>query len=95
MPLDILTVRRIARLARLRLEDSEIERLRQELGGILAWVEMLDELDVTGVPPMTGAVAMALKMRPDLVTEGGNPEIVLGNAPERIGDFYAVPKVVE
>ncbi|HUA78486.1 MAG TPA: Asp-tRNA(Asn)/Glu-tRNA(Gln) amidotransferase subunit GatC [Acetobacteraceae bacterium] len=89
------TVRRIARLARLRLEESEVQRLEQELGGILAWVEQLGRVDVSNVEPMTGAVAMALKMRGDIVTDGGDAETVLGNAPERIGDFYAVPKVVE
>ncbi len=95
MPLDPATVRRIARLARLRLEEAELERLEGELGSILAWVEQLDEVDVSEVAPMTGAVAMALKMREDVVSDGGDAEIVLGNAPERIGDFYAVPKVVE
>ena len=95
MPLDPATVRRIARLARLRLEEPEVERLQQELGGIIAWVEQLGEVDVSAVEPMTGAVAMALKMREDAVTDGGDAEVVLGNAPERIGDFYAVPKVVE
>jgi aspartyl-tRNA(Asn)/glutamyl-tRNA(Gln) amidotransferase subunit C len=95
MPLDPATVRRIARLARLRLDEAEVGRLEGELGGILAWVEQLGEVDVSKVEPMTGAVAMALKMREDVVSDGGDAEIVLGNAPERIGDFYAVPKVVE
>lgn len=95
MPLDPATVRRIARLARLRLDEAEVGRLEGELGGILAWVEQLGEVDVSAVEPMTGAVAMALKMREDVVSDGGDAEIVLGNAPERIGDFYAVPKVVE
>lgn len=95
MPLDLATVRRIARLARIRLEESEAERLRLELGGILAWVEMLDQVDVSGIAPMTGAIEIGLKMRPDIVTDGGEADLVLGNAPERVGDFYAVPKVVE
>jgi len=95
MPVDLPTIRRIARLARIRLEKSEAERFRQELGGILAWVEMLDQVDVSQVAPMTGAITIGLKMRPDTVTEGGEPDLVLGNAPERVGDFYAVPKVVE
>ncbi|HTU56341.1 MAG TPA: Asp-tRNA(Asn)/Glu-tRNA(Gln) amidotransferase subunit GatC [Acetobacteraceae bacterium] len=95
MPLDPATVRRIARLARLRLDEAEVARLEGELGGILAWVEQLGEVDVSAVEPMDGAVAMALKMREDVVSDGGDAEIVLGNAPERIGDFYAVPKVVE
>lgn len=95
MPLDLQTIRRIARLARIRLEESEAERLRQELDGILAWVEMLDQVDVSTTEPMTGAITMALKMRSDVVTDGGDAELVLGNAPERVGDFFAVPKVVE
>lgn len=95
MPLDLQTVRRIARLARIHLDESETERLCAELGGILAWVEMLDSVDTAQVAPMTGAITIGLKMRPDIVTEGGAPELVLGNAPERVGDFYAVPKVVE
>lgn len=95
MSVDLPTLRRIARLARIRLQESEAERLAEELGGILAWVEMLDKLDVSGVAPMTGAISIALPMRPDIVTDGGIPDVVLGNAPERVGDFYAVPKVVE
>ncbi|MGH7067020.1 MAG: Asp-tRNA(Asn)/Glu-tRNA(Gln) amidotransferase subunit GatC [Acetobacteraceae bacterium] len=95
MPLDPETVRRIARLARIRLEESEAERLGHELAAILAWVEMLNSVDVTDVAPMTGAITIDLKMRPDIVTEGGAPELVLGNAPERAGDYYAVPKVIE
>lgn len=95
MSLDPAAVRRIARLARIRLEESEVGRLQQELGAILTWVEQLEEVDVAGVAPLSGAVAMALKMREDVVTEGGDAELVLGNAPERAGDFYAVPKVVE
>ncbi|MGH7122431.1 MAG: Asp-tRNA(Asn)/Glu-tRNA(Gln) amidotransferase subunit GatC [Acetobacteraceae bacterium] len=95
MPLDLQTILRIAHLARIRLQDSEAERLRQELDGILAWVEMLDQVDVSATAPMTGAVTIALTMRPDVVTDGGDAERVLGNAPERAGDFFAVPKVVE
>jgi len=55
----------------------------------------LNEVDVTGVAPLTGAVGMTLAMRPDVVTDGGYPDKILSNAPERIGDFFAVPKVVE
>ncbi len=95
MTLDPATVRRIARLARLRLEEAEVARFEHELGSILAWVEQLGKVDVSQVAPMTGAVAMALTMREDVVSEGGDAEIVLGNAPERVGDFFAVPKVVE
>ncbi len=95
MSLDPATVRRIARLARLRVDEADISRLQAELGGILALVDQLAEVDVTGVEPLTGAAHMALRLRPDRITDGGDAERVLGNAPDRIGAFYAVPKVVE
>jgi len=95
MSLDPATVRRIALLARIRLEDAEVGPLQAELNGILGWIEQLNEVDVEGVAPITGAAHMALKMREDVVTDGGDVEGVLANAPERIGDYFAVPKVVE
>jgi len=95
MSLDAATIRRIASLARIRVEEEEVEPLRQQLNGILGWIEQLNEVNVDGIDPLTGAANMALKMREDVVTDGGYPDKVLANAPERIGDFYAVPKVVE
>lgn len=95
MSLDQATVRRIAVLARLGLEEAEAERLREELNAILGWIEQLHEVDIEGVEPLTGAAQMALKMRADVVDDGGYPEKVLANAPERIGAYFAVPKVVE
>ena len=95
MSLDHATVRRIAALARIRVEEAEVENLRNELNGILGWIEQLNEVNVDGVQPLTGAANMALAMRADVVTDGGYPDKILANAPERIGDFFAVPKVVE
>lgn len=95
MSLDPATVRRIANLARIRLGEDEVPRLQAELNGILGWIEQLNEVDIEGVEPLTGAAQMALKMREDVVSDGGYPEKVLSNAPERAGEFYAVPKVVE
>ena len=95
MPLDPATVRRIAHLARIHIADDDIPRLQGELNGILGWVEQLAALDVEGVPPLTGAARMALRLRDDAVTEGGIPEKILANAPARAGDYFAVPKVVE
>ena len=95
MSLDDATVRRIAKLARIRVEDADVARLQGELNAILGWIEQLQEVDVTGVQPLTGAAQMALRMREDAVTDGGIPDAVLSNAPDRAGDFYAVPKVVE
>jgi len=95
MSLDPATVRRIARLARIGVDDSEIARLQGELNGILGWIEQLSELDVEGVAPIAGVGQAALRLREDRVTDGGDLEAVLSNAPERAGPFYAVPKVVE
>ncbi|MCW3474908.1 Asp-tRNA(Asn)/Glu-tRNA(Gln) amidotransferase subunit GatC [Limobrevibacterium gyesilva] len=99
MSLDPATVRRIAKLARIRVDETQLGQLQTELSGILSWIEQLNEVDVEGVEPLAGgaqgAQAMALKMREDIVTDGGIPEQVLANAPDRIGNFYAVPKVVE
>jgi aspartyl-tRNA(Asn)/glutamyl-tRNA(Gln) amidotransferase subunit C len=95
MSLDPATVRRIASLARIRVDDAQVEALGAELNGILGWIEQLNEVDVTGVAPLTGGAQMALKMRADAVTDGGYPDKILANAPDRAGSFFAVPKVVE
>ncbi|HEY1932522.1 MAG TPA: Asp-tRNA(Asn)/Glu-tRNA(Gln) amidotransferase subunit GatC [Acetobacteraceae bacterium] len=95
MSLDPATVRRIATLARIHVEEADIPRLQAEINGILGWIEQLNEVNVEGIEPLTGAANMALKMREDAVTDGGYPDKVLANAPDRAGDFYAVPKVVE
>ncbi len=95
MSLDPATVKRIARLARIRLEDAALPRLQGELNGILGWIEKLSEVDVEGVAPLTGGAQIALRLRADVVNDGGYPERVLANAPDRAGEFFAVPKVVE
>ncbi|HEX2942695.1 MAG TPA: Asp-tRNA(Asn)/Glu-tRNA(Gln) amidotransferase subunit GatC [Rhodopila sp.] len=95
MSLDPATIRRIAALARIRVEDDQVESLRTELNGILGWIEQLNEVNVDGIEPLAGAAAMAAKMRDDVVTDGGKADQILSNAPERIGNFFAVPKVVE
>ena len=95
MSLDPATIRRSASLARIRVEDDQLEPLALELNGILGWIEQLNEVNVDGVEPLTGGAQMAMKMRDDLVTDGGYKEQILANAPDRNGDFFAVPKVVE
>ena len=95
MSLDPATVKRIAKLARLHLDDADVPRLQNELNGILGWIEQLNEVDVDGVEPLTGAAAMALRLRDDVVTDGDLQDAVLSNAPDREGAFFAVPKVVE
>lgn len=95
MSVDAATVRRIAHLSRIAVADGEVEHLRGELNAILAFVEQLSEVDVTGIEPMTSVTPMAMKKRPDAVTEGGIAEDVLRNAPAREGNYFVVPKVVE
>ena len=95
MSVDKDTVRRIARLARLALEEERVEPMVLELNGILAWVEQLKEVDVTGVAAMTSVVEQRLKMREDVVTEGDNADALMANAPGGEDHFFVVPKVVE
>jgi len=95
MSVDTATVRRIAHLARIAVAEDEVEHLRGELNAILAFVEQLSEVDVEGVEPMTSVIPMAMKKRPDEVTDGGIPDDILKNAPAAQDGFFAVPKVVE
>ena len=95
MSVDNTTVRRIARLARIKVAEDEIEHLKDELSAMLAFVEQLSAVDVAGVEPMTAVTPTIMRQRADVVTEGGVAEAVLRNAPARQGDFFVVPKVVE
>lgn len=95
MALDEATVARIAHLARIKLPEDQLQPMARELSGILDFVEQLAEVDTAGVPPMTSVVAHDLRRRTDVVTDGGVQDKVLANAPDAVGGFYSVPKVVE
>jgi aspartyl-tRNA(Asn)/glutamyl-tRNA(Gln) amidotransferase subunit C len=95
MQVDEATVRRIARLARIRISDAEAKGLEKELSGILDWVKQLDEVDTTAVEPMTRVVAQKLKMRDDVVTDGDIADAVTANAPLAEDHYFVVPKIVE
>ena len=95
MAVDAATVRKVANLARIREPEERLEPLAREISGIMAWIEQLNEVDTDGVEPMTSAVQVALPMREDVVTDGGDPAKVLSNAPKSDKNFYVVPKVVE
>jgi aspartyl-tRNA(Asn)/glutamyl-tRNA(Gln) amidotransferase subunit C len=95
MSVDAATVKRIGRLARIRIEESEVETYRGELNAILGFVEQLGEVDVTGVEPMTSVTPMVLRRRDDVVSDGGYPEKIVANAPLTEDHFFMVPKVVE
>ena len=93
--MDRNTVKNIAFLARMRVDEDQLDGLAGELSAIIGWVEQLAEVDTEGVEPMTSVVEMALPRRDDEVTDGHRREAVLANAPEGTDDFYTVPKVVE
>ena len=95
MSVDKDTVRRIAKLARIAMPEEKLAPMADALNGILGWVEMLNEVDVAGVPAMTSVVAQKLTWRADVVTDGGNAEALMANAPDHEGTFFVVPKVVE
>ena len=95
MSVDASTVRHVAKLARIAVSDGEVEALVPELNNILGWIEQLQEVDVAGVEPMTAVIANTLRLRDDVVTDGGRRDEVLKNAPLAEHGFFAVPKVIE
>jgi aspartyl-tRNA(Asn)/glutamyl-tRNA(Gln) amidotransferase subunit C len=95
MSVDRETVKRVARLARIAVSDAEAEALKAELNTILGFVEQLNEVDVTGVEPMTSVTPMAMKKREDVVTDGDKAADIVANAPATDENFFLVPKVVE
>jgi aspartyl-tRNA(Asn)/glutamyl-tRNA(Gln) amidotransferase subunit C len=95
MAIDIDTARKVAKLARIRVEEDRLPALADQLSGILGFMEQLNEVDVTGVDPMVSVTPMRLKRRADEVTTGGMAAQVLANAPDAREGFFAVPKVVE
>jgi aspartyl-tRNA(Asn)/glutamyl-tRNA(Gln) amidotransferase subunit C len=95
MSLDPKTVARVARLARIKVPDADLARLADELSHIVSWIEQLNEVDTSGVEPMTRVVDAKLPMRDDVVTDGGRRDAILANAPQATEAFFTVPKVVE
>ena len=95
MSVDTATVRKIASLARIAVTDGETEAMVSELNNILKWVDMLDEVNVDGVAPLAAVIPNHLRLRDDVVTDGGIRDKVLANAPQAEHGFFAVPKVIE
>lgn len=95
MSVDQATVRRIAKLARIRISENEVPKLEGELNHILGWIEMLNEVDTDKVDPMTSVVETSMRLRKDEKSDGGIPEKIVGNAPASDDNFFMVPKVVE
>lgn len=95
MAIDISTARKVAKLARIRVEEGDLPPLAEKLSGILGLMAQLNEVDVTGIDPMTSVTPQRLMRRVDGVTDGGQQAAVLANAPDAREGFFAVPKVVE
>ena len=95
MSVDLATVKRVAKLARIAVTDQEAAKMEGELNTILGFVEQLNEVDVEGVEPMTSVTPMEMKKRADVVTDGGKADDIVANAPASEDNFFLVPKVVE
>ncbi|WP_349433941.1 Asp-tRNA(Asn)/Glu-tRNA(Gln) amidotransferase subunit GatC [Pararhizobium sp. A13] len=95
MSVDLATVKRVARLARIAVSEQDAQRMTGELNGILGFVEQLSEVNVDGVEPMTSVTPMEMKKRADVVTDGSKADDIVANAPNEDRNFFLVPKVVE
>ncbi|TPK18959.1 Asp-tRNA(Asn)/Glu-tRNA(Gln) amidotransferase subunit GatC [Mesorhizobium sp. B2-5-9] len=95
MSVDVKTVKRVAHLARIAVSEEDAERMTAELNAILGFVEQLNEVDVSGVEPMTSVTPMEMKKRGDVVTDGNKAADIVANAPATDENFFLVPKVVE
>ncbi|MBT7076242.1 MAG: Asp-tRNA(Asn)/Glu-tRNA(Gln) amidotransferase subunit GatC [Pelagibacterales bacterium] len=95
MSLDKSTLERVAYLARIKINNSEIDKMTEELNNIMKWIEELNEVDISNVEPMTGVSNMTLREREDKVTDGGYQDKIVSNAPEKIDTSFSVPKVIE
>ncbi|AOF88703.1 Asp-tRNA(Asn)/Glu-tRNA(Gln) amidotransferase subunit GatC [Sinorhizobium sp. RAC02] len=95
MSVDLATVKRVARLARIAVSEDEANRMTGELNGILGFVEQLSEVNVEGVEPMTSVTPMVMRKRDDVVSDGSKADDIVANAPASDRNFFQVPKVVE
>ncbi len=95
MSIDTATARKVAKLARIRVQEADLPKLAEQLSGILGFMEQLNEVDVTGIEPTVSVTPMRLARRADVVTDGNIQGQILANAPDAREGFFAVPKVVE
>ena len=95
MSVDVTTMKRVATLSRIHVDDAALPGLAAEINAILGWIEQLAEVDTIGIEPMAGGGTTALRWREDAVTDGDQADAILANAPDREGQYFGVPKVVE
>ncbi|MFK7903459.1 MAG: Asp-tRNA(Asn)/Glu-tRNA(Gln) amidotransferase subunit GatC [Nitratireductor sp.] len=95
MSVDVTTVKRVAKLARIAVDDAQAEKMQGELNNIIGFVEQLNDVNVDGVEPMTSVVETTMRRRDDIVNDGNKVEDIVANAPVTEDSFFTVPKVVE
>ncbi len=93
--MDIQTVKKVATLARLEMKDEELAAVQAKLGNIMKFVEQLGEVNTDNVEPLANVVDIKLRLRDDVVNDGGQQQAVLANAPEQMEGFFVVSKIVE
>ena len=95
MSIDNSTVKKVAKLARLKVDAKEEQNLKNELNDILEWVDKLQKVDTENIDPMLSVSNEPMPMREDIVTSKLDNKQILSNAPEKKAGFFVVPKVVE
>lgn len=95
MAVDVDTVKKIAFLSRLKIEDDSVEATKEEFNKILAWVDQLKEVDTGNVEQLISVNENSIQLREDEVTQGQCSKDILANAPMKEYGYFAVPKVVE
>ena len=95
MKIDRNTTLKIAKLSRIKIDESEIDELSSQLNSIVEWVEQLNEVNTDTVEPLSNVSMTKLPLRKDIENPKDNSEEVLSNAPDKLGKYFAVPKVVE
>ncbi|EJF82839.1 Asp-tRNA(Asn)/Glu-tRNA(Gln) amidotransferase subunit GatC [Bartonella rattimassiliensis] len=95
MSVDQETVKRVAHLARIAIHDDEMEHMTKRFNAILGFVKQLNEVDVTGVEPLTSVIPMTLRAREDNVTDGNKAADIVANAPVAEENFFLVSKIIE
>lgn len=93
--MDKQTVKKVARLARIEVSEADLDILTPQVGGIMKWIELLNEVNTDNVTPLANVSEITLPLRPDVVNDGAQADLVLANAPETTQGYFVVPKVVE
>ena len=95
MPIDKDTVSKVSNLARIKIDNNQLEKISKELEAVMGWIDSLSEVETSGIEPVANVTGQTLPLREDKITDGGYSDKILNNAPEKEGGFFVVPKVIE